>query len=151
MSLSMVNPAQRNRELIADLAPERRMLGKTEVMGVSWLPSTDQAWLLADEFEVGFVARPARLWKGECTLVDAAGFDGNPLGMRDAAKCWVRDGNPGRYWGASCVSGIIHPKLRMSLDSRPERLLKQLGICCYECIFHADGLLCPGNGLISGT
>src|SRR5262249_35490452 len=48
VSLAMVDPAERNRELVADLAPQRRMLGKTEVMGVSRLAPTNEAWLLAD-------------------------------------------------------------------------------------------------------
>ena len=74
MSLAVVATAERHRELVADLAPERRMLGKPEVMSVRRLAATDEAWLLANEFQMGPVTHPARLRNRESTLIDAGWF-----------------------------------------------------------------------------
>ena len=57
----MVNTAERDRELVADLASKRLMLGKPQVVRISRLAATDQAWLFADELDMSFVAHPARL------------------------------------------------------------------------------------------
>jgi hypothetical protein len=61
VDLTMMDTAKRDRELVADLAPERRMLGKPEMVRVSRPPATDQARLFADELDMRFVADPARL------------------------------------------------------------------------------------------
>jgi hypothetical protein len=71
VDLAMVNPAERHRKLVAHPAPERRILGKPEVVRVSRLAATDQTWLAANEFHMSFVAQPAR----RALLSIAAGFE----------------------------------------------------------------------------
>lgn len=56
----MVRTAERDRELVADLATKCPMLGKAEVMRFSRLPTAHQARLLGDKIAVGFVTHPAR-------------------------------------------------------------------------------------------
>jgi hypothetical protein len=74
VDLTVVDPAQRNRELVAHFAPESWMLGKPEVMSVCRLASTNEAWLSADKFHMTFVAHPARLRESESTLIDSDNF-----------------------------------------------------------------------------
>jgi hypothetical protein len=71
VDLAMVNPAERHRKFVAHPAPERRILGKPEVVRVSRLAATDQTWLAANEFHMSFVAQPAR----RALLSIAAGFE----------------------------------------------------------------------------
>ena len=56
----MVRTAERDRELVADLATKCPMLSKAEVMRFSRLPTAHQARLLGDKIAVGFVTHPAR-------------------------------------------------------------------------------------------
>jgi hypothetical protein len=71
MDLAMVSAAERDGELVADLATERPALCEAEVVGVGRLPSADQAGLLRDVTEVIAVADTPRLGEGECGFVDA--------------------------------------------------------------------------------
>ena len=48
MHLAMMPSTEWNDELIADLAPECRWLGKAQVMGVSGTAAADQARLLGN-------------------------------------------------------------------------------------------------------
>ena len=75
MDVAVVGPAQRDGKLVADLAPHGAGLGELQVVGISGAPCADQARLRSDEFEVGFVAQPARLADGEHALVYLAGSD----------------------------------------------------------------------------
>ena len=45
VDLSMVPTTQWDRELVADLAAERRCLGKAQMMGIGGAAAADQAWL----------------------------------------------------------------------------------------------------------
>ena len=59
--LAMVSAAQRDGELIADLAPERPALGEAQVVGVQgWRPQIRQG-CLGDIPDVIAVTNPARL------------------------------------------------------------------------------------------
>ena len=60
MELPMVRTAERDRELVADLATKCPMLSKAEVMRFSRLPTAHQARLLGDKIAMGFVTHPAR-------------------------------------------------------------------------------------------
>ena len=51
----MVQPAERDRELVADLAAERPDLGEAQVMRVRGFPPADEARSGSDESDVGFV------------------------------------------------------------------------------------------------
>jgi len=46
VNFAMMSPAQRDRELVADLAAERPVLHKAQMMGVTGPSSADQAALL---------------------------------------------------------------------------------------------------------
>ena len=66
----MVAAAQRNGELIADLAAKGAVLGKAQVMGITGRAVADQARLLGHEPNVLLVANAARLGMGQMALVD---------------------------------------------------------------------------------
>ena len=59
MHFAMMPTAERDRELIADLAAEGRRLCKTEMMRIGGPPAAHQAWLLGDSFHMLPVAYPA--------------------------------------------------------------------------------------------
>src|SRR5215831_10971186 len=71
MHRTVMPAAERNRELIADLAAERTGLGKSEVVGVRGLAATDEARLLGDIAQMLPVAIPPRRSDRENALVDA--------------------------------------------------------------------------------
>jgi hypothetical protein len=61
MDLAMMAAAERDRELIADLAAKRSMLGEAQMMGIGRPAATNQTGLLGDKSDVLAVANPARL------------------------------------------------------------------------------------------
>jgi hypothetical protein len=58
MNLTMVSATERDRELVADLAAERRCLGKAQVVGISGAAAADEAWLLGYQLDVVTVTDP---------------------------------------------------------------------------------------------
>ena len=60
MHLAMMHPAERHRELIADLATERPGLREAQMMGIGGLAAAYDAGLCRDKFAVMLVAQPAR-------------------------------------------------------------------------------------------
>ncbi len=97
MDVTVMNPAQGHRELVAHLQPHRPRLGKSEVVGVGGASAADQTWLRRHEFEMNFIAQPSRLAERELAFVDL---------------------------GGSCVSLLVVSKLmghrRSSMESWPE-------------------------------
>ena len=73
MDFAMVATAQRDGELIADLAAERSTLRETQMMGVGWTSTTNQTRLLRDIPDVVAVADTAWLGESESAFVDCAG------------------------------------------------------------------------------
>src|SRR5215211_8742887 len=71
VNLAMVTAAKWDRQFVAHLAPECPVLRKTNVMSVSRLPATYEAWLLGNKFDVDFVPYSARLWYRERALIDS--------------------------------------------------------------------------------
>src|SRR5580658_6051783 len=69
VDLAMVSAAQRDGELIADLAPQRPALGKSQVMGIRGLSAADQAMALGNRPNMISVPDPAGLGEGKCALV----------------------------------------------------------------------------------
>ena len=63
MHLAMMTTAERNRELIADLAVEGRRLCKTDMMRIGGTPAANQAWLLGDRFPCS----RSRIRRGQAT------------------------------------------------------------------------------------
>ena len=61
VNLAMVSSTKRDGELIADLAPKRPVLRKTQVMGIGGSATANQARLLGHMSNMLPVANPARL------------------------------------------------------------------------------------------
>jgi hypothetical protein len=61
VDVAMVPAAERDGELVADLAAERSGLGKSQMVGVRRPSAANQARLLGDRPDVLAVADPARL------------------------------------------------------------------------------------------
>ena len=72
MDLAVVSAAQRDRELVADLAPQGGVLRKPQMMSIRRLATTDETRLLGDVSNVVAVADPAWLRQGEGAFVDPA-------------------------------------------------------------------------------
>src|SRR3981081_945838 len=73
MDGTVLGSAKRHREFVADLAPHRARLSELQMVGVCGTSRADQARLRSYEFEVSFVAEPARFADREDALVDLAG------------------------------------------------------------------------------
>src|SRR4029077_10911392 len=73
MDVTVMNPAQGHRELVAHFQPHRPRLGKSEVVGVGGASSADQTRLRRHEFEMGFITESTWLAEGELALVDLGG------------------------------------------------------------------------------
>ena len=71
MHLAMVPSTQRDCELIADLAPERPVLGETQMMRVRRAATADEARLLGNMADMLAIADASRLWMGEGALINA--------------------------------------------------------------------------------
>ena len=110
MNRAVMGAAERDRELIADLAAERTGLHEAKVMGIRGLAAADKARLLGDEPKVLPVAIAARSGNREDALVDALpltgvnAFDGD--GLRRPSNR-----NAGRIAARGC-SGFGRQELR---------------------------------------
>jgi hypothetical protein len=69
----MVQTAERNGELVADLAPERESLGETHVVRLGGLAPANEAGSGSDVLEVLLVANAPRFPECKEALVDAVG------------------------------------------------------------------------------
>src|SRR6516164_2425777 len=79
---AMMPAAEWDRELIADLAPQRARLSKSEVVGVRGLAAAEQARLLGDIAQVLPVTIAPRSCKDEHAVVDAVGLVGVAVSLR---------------------------------------------------------------------
>jgi hypothetical protein len=64
MKLAVVSSAQGDGELVAHLAAEGPILGKSEMVGVGGLATANQARLLRDGFDVVPITNPSQLRQG---------------------------------------------------------------------------------------
>ena len=71
MKLMMMSPTERDRELVADLAAQRRILREAQMMGVTRSSPADEANMLRHIFEVVAITQPARLGQGKSTFINA--------------------------------------------------------------------------------
>jgi hypothetical protein len=71
--------AQGYRELIAYLASHRARLREPQMVGVSGTSPADKTRLRCHEFEVGFIAMPARLADRKLAFLD---FGGSGIGLK---------------------------------------------------------------------
>jgi hypothetical protein len=77
VELAVMVPAQRDSELIADLATERPALREAEVMGIRRLSAANQARVPSDEFDVISITNPAWLKEEQRALINC--FGAGPL------------------------------------------------------------------------
>ena len=73
VDLAVMPPAERHRELIADLTAQRAWLGKTQMMRIGGHTTANQAGLLDDEPDVRPIADAAGFGVAQFALVDAGG------------------------------------------------------------------------------
>ena len=74
-----MGPAQRDRELIADLPPHCAGLGEPKMVGVSGPSPANQTRLRCNELEMAFIAMPTRLADRELAFLD---FRGSSVGLK---------------------------------------------------------------------
>src|SRR5579862_7567210 len=72
MDITMVAAAERDGELVADLAAERAALREAQMVSIAWLPTADQTGLVSDKPHMLAVADPARFRQRQHALFDAA-------------------------------------------------------------------------------
>ena len=65
MQFAMMEPANRNGELVADLPPQRSLLGKLEVMGIRRTPSANETRLTGHKPQMIAISFAYRLADGE--------------------------------------------------------------------------------------
>jgi hypothetical protein len=70
MNLAVVSTTQRDGELIADLAAQRSLLRKAQMVRIRWLSRANQARLLSDVPNVVSIAKPTDLRQAQHVLVD---------------------------------------------------------------------------------
>jgi len=73
VELAVVQAAERNREFVADLAPEGELLGEAHVVRFGGLAPANEARSGSDVFQMIFVAEAPRFPECEDALVDAVG------------------------------------------------------------------------------
>src|SRR5450755_2027287 len=79
MIVAVMGPAERDRELVADLAPHCAGLGKPKMVGVSRASAANQTRLRCNKLEMAFIAMPTRLADREFAFLD---FGGSSLGLK---------------------------------------------------------------------
>ena len=70
----MVQPADGNGELVADLAPHRPLLGKLDVVGIRRAPSADETRLRGHKPQMIAIAFAYRFADGEDPVAGALRF-----------------------------------------------------------------------------
>ena len=70
MELPMMDTAERNGELVADLEPQRPGLGKAQVMGIGWRAAAQKAWLRCDKSQMLSVAMASGVTKRQHASVN---------------------------------------------------------------------------------
>ena len=70
MVVPVMGSAERDREFVTDLAPQRAGLGEPKMVGIGRASAADQTGLRGHEFEMGLVAMAARLADGEFAFLD---------------------------------------------------------------------------------
>jgi hypothetical protein len=68
MELTMMQPAQRHSELVADLAAQRAGFRKFEVVSIGGAPSTDEAALAGNKLEMVAIALAYRFANDEKSI-----------------------------------------------------------------------------------
>ena len=69
MQITVVDSANRDGELVTDLAPKGARLPKPDVMGIGRAPAADEAWLCTHEVSMCFIAFSDRLHERGCVWI----------------------------------------------------------------------------------
>ena len=126
MKFAVMAPAQRDRELIADLAPECPALREAQVVGIRGLSAANQARLLGNEFDMVPVTNTARLRQRQRALVDRIRSSllllllSQTMTPRSRRHCGLHGLSLGNAFS-------LGGKAR---KSRLEAFLDALGVCC---------------------
>ena len=129
----MMTTAQRHRELVADLAPERTRLRKTQMMRIGGRAATDQAGLLHHEAKVLTVAQPTWLGMVQFAFVD----------LRPVRLGWLT-------WTPPQFSG--GPSRALELDKLSlETIFDQLGVGDHKRALGTDHSLGPRGRFFDRT
>ena len=137
VDLTMMSPAQRHREFIADLAPERATLHEAQVMCVRWQTAANQTRLLGNRFDVVPIANSPRLRSRQCSLVDPHGL------QRLLCRTWV---DPVRSrWLGKHICGMGGKPCQ----SRFEGFLAALSLCRRHTVLGAQVSVCPTRRVIT--
>ena len=118
MEFAMMEPANRNGELVADLPPHRALLGKFDVMGVRWASPADEARL--GGYESQMVAIPFACW-----LAD---------GVDPLAAAAVRYGT---------LNLPLQCRIAELAELGRECALDHLGVCRRQLVFEGKDAMCP--------
>ena len=148
VDLAMMPAAQRDGELIADLAAERPALGKSQVMGVRGLSAANQARVLGDRPDVIPVADPARLRQGQRALVDQPSSAGRVFGCSFVRPRGLRRGAAGL---AGRVSGSSAGRSRKGRQLGLEGLLHALGVRRCQPVLLAQGPMRPDCRVVAAA
>ena len=135
MNVAVMTAAERDGELVADLAAEGAALCEAQVVGVAGLAPADQARLLGDMPDVIAVADPARFRERQFALVDT---------LRPRSSPWFCWGSCGRQRISVCRR-LRFLCGRHARQLGPERLLQEPGIGCGKTVLL--GQLIRGNAL----
>ena len=117
-------PTHGDCKLVADLAAERTVLCKAEVMGIRWLPCTNQAGLLGHISYVVPVANSAWLGQCQCAFIDQV-----------EARTFLQPVRIPRTWCRWLVSllgrvGRIGGTCHKACQFRREGFINTLGVGC---------------------
>jgi hypothetical protein len=105
----MMRPAERDRELIADLAAERPNLGEAQMVRVRGFAATDEAGPRGHELEVRLVPVAPGLGYAQDALIDPAGASPSWLTLGTAGRAGRLAGRRGSFRG---VVGIVRTRNR---------------------------------------
>src|SRR6516164_3182291 len=134
MNLAMMAPAQRNCELVADLAAERMILRKAQMMGIAWLPRADQTGLLSDKPHVLTVANTPGFGMGQHGFVDRRRWPGGPcLPLTSVRRVGV------------LRLAVVNGKAQ---QLGAKRLLDVFGVGCIEFVFLFEPPMRPFGGRV---
>jgi len=107
VNFAMVAPAERDGELVADLASQRAQLREPEMVGVGWLSSAYQAWTHCDVFDVLAIAKSTRLWERNGSTIATASVPAIPeastrfLLSGDSKRRQADTRVPARHWATA--------------------------------------------------
>jgi hypothetical protein len=134
MDLAMMSTAQRDCELIANLATKCRGLRKSQVMGVSGNPTADQARELGNRFDMLAIPNPPWCRQRQDALVD----DGlSPLSsLRQSMFCFVG------------TLGLVDKFARKDCQPGSECLFDPNGVGLNERTFLTENTVSPMRGFL---